>query len=162
MNRTEFLEALRMQLSGQMQDSKASAHLRYYRDYIDGEMSKGRSEEEILSELGDPRLIAKTLLDTDSETNQRIYESSYDSQESGSWAYEDSGYDRSDTDRRDYGHVKKHSYRLDLTTWYGKLIVIAVTAVIIIGLIFLIGTVLPVIIIAALIISLISWIRRRL
>ena len=34
MNRKEFLEILRSQLAGQMQEGKAAAHIRYYEDYI--------------------------------------------------------------------------------------------------------------------------------
>ena len=65
MNRQEFLENLRSQLVGQMQEGKAAAHLRYYEDYIQSQVRGGRSEQEVLEELGDPRLIAKTLIDTD-------------------------------------------------------------------------------------------------
>lgn len=159
MNRTEFLEALRMQLAGQMQDNKASAHVRYYRDYIDEQIRRGRTEEEILAELGDPRLIAKTLLDTDPETGQGIYESGYDSAQRGNRVYEEHDYDGGMDGS--YGNRKHRSFHLDLTTWYGKLIVIAIAAIIIIGLLVLIGTVLPVIILAGIILWLISWIRHR-
>ena len=38
--------------------------LRYYDDYIRSERQKGRSEADIMEELGDPRLIARTILDT--------------------------------------------------------------------------------------------------
>ena len=34
MNRTEFLDTLRSQLSGQMHEGKVAAHVRYYEDYI--------------------------------------------------------------------------------------------------------------------------------
>ncbi|MDO4308110.1 MAG: DUF1700 domain-containing protein [Eubacteriales bacterium] len=164
MTKTEFLETLRIQLSGQIQAGKAEAHVRYYRDYIEEQTGRGRSEEEVLAELGDPRLIAKTLLDTDPESGQGIYESSgsgYGSQGYDSRVYEDAGYGSQEDSGNRQGHVKHHSYRLDLTTWYGKAIVIAIAAAVIIGLIILIGTVLPVIIIAGLILTLISWIRRR-
>ena len=75
MNKQEFLEALRKQLSGQMHEGKIAAHVQYYRNYIEEQVSKGRSEMEILCELGEPRLIAKTLLDTDSgSTEDIVYE----------------------------------------------------------------------------------------
>ena len=67
MNRKEFLEILRSQLAGQMQEGKAAAHIRYYEDYIQSQVRGGRSEQEVLQELGDPHLIAKTLIDTDDE-----------------------------------------------------------------------------------------------
>ena len=73
MNRQEFLENLRSQLVGQMQEGKAAAHLRYYEDYIQSQVRGGRSEQEVLEELGDPRLIAKTLIDTDDGSTQEDY-----------------------------------------------------------------------------------------
>ena len=70
MNRKEFLEILRSQLAGQMQEGKAAAHIRYYEDYIQSQVRGGRSEQEVLQELGDPHLIAKTLIDTDDGSTQ--------------------------------------------------------------------------------------------
>ena len=74
MNRSEFLETLRSQLTGQMHEGKVAAHVRYYEDYIQAQVRGGRSEQEVLAELGDPRLIARTLLDTDPDTGQENYE----------------------------------------------------------------------------------------
>ena len=73
MNRKEFLEILRSQLAGQMQEGKAAAHIRYYEDYIQSQVRGGRSEQEVLQELGDPHLIAKTLIDTDDGSTQEDY-----------------------------------------------------------------------------------------
>ena len=73
MNRKEFLEILRSQLAGQMQEGKAAAHIRYYEDYIQSQVRGGRSEQEVLQELGDPHLIAKTLIDTDDGNTQEDY-----------------------------------------------------------------------------------------
>ena len=39
MNRKEFLEILRSQLAGQMQEGKAAAHIRYYEDYIQSQVT---------------------------------------------------------------------------------------------------------------------------
>ena len=75
MNRKEFLEILRSQLAGQMQEGKAAAHTRYYEDYIQSQVRGGRSEQEVLQELGDPHLIAKTLIDTDDGSTQEDTES---------------------------------------------------------------------------------------
>ena len=70
MNRTEFLDTLRSQLSGQMHEGKVAAHVRYYEDYIQSQVRSGRDEQQVLDELGDPRLIARTLLDTDVDNGQ--------------------------------------------------------------------------------------------
>ena len=50
MNRTEFLDILRSQLSGQMQEGKVAAHIRYYEDYIQSQVRSGRPEKEVLDE----------------------------------------------------------------------------------------------------------------
>ena len=73
MNRTEFLTILRNQFAGQMQEGKAEAHIRYYEDYIQSQVRKGRTEEDVLGELGDPRLIAKTLIETEDSQPQAGY-----------------------------------------------------------------------------------------
>ena len=67
------MEILRSQLAGQMQEGKAAAHIRYYEDYIQSQVRGGRSEQEVLQELGDPHLIAKTLIDTDDGSTQEDY-----------------------------------------------------------------------------------------
>lgn len=144
MNKAEFLEILREQLSGQMQEGRIAAHVQYYRDYIDSQLRDGREEMSVLAELGDPRLIAKTLLDTNAEAGQEIYENS------GSYQ----GY--SGSGNAQGGYVKKHTYKLNLSTWYGKLIVILAAALVMIGLVIVIGTILPIVVVVGVIVYIIS------
>ena len=61
MNKEEFLAELRSCLEGKMSPSEIGSNVDYYSAYIDGEIMKGRSETEVLEELGPARLIAKTL-----------------------------------------------------------------------------------------------------
>lgn len=63
MNREQFIDTLRRALYGKVDDYTLSDHIRYYESYILQEMAKGRSEQEVLDELGDPRLIARTILE---------------------------------------------------------------------------------------------------
>ena len=119
MSRREFLEVLRGQLSGQMTQGRAAAHVRYYEDYIQSQVRNGRSESDVLAELGDPRLIAKTLIDTDDSA--AVYdESGYSEESYGADDYADNGTESS--------AGKARSFKLDLSTWYGKAIVIATTS----------------------------------
>ena len=67
MTKKEFLNILYEQLSDQMPEAKASAHTQYYHDYIQDAIKRGQKEKQVLDSLGDPRLIAKTLIDTDAE-----------------------------------------------------------------------------------------------
>lgn len=64
MNKREFLEKLRQALIGRVASSVVAENVKYYEDYINVEVRKGRSEEEVLNQLGDPRLIARTIAET--------------------------------------------------------------------------------------------------
>ena len=61
MTRDKFLQELRIALQGRVPQKEANEQLRYYENYIIEESRKGRTEAEVLAELGDPRLIAKTI-----------------------------------------------------------------------------------------------------
>ena len=63
MTKNEFLNGLEAALLEQMNISEAAPHIRYYRDYIENEINKGKTEEEVMSGLQNPRLIAKTIVD---------------------------------------------------------------------------------------------------
>lgn len=146
MYRTEFLDILRTQLSGQMHEGKIAAHLRYYEDYIQSKVRAGTPEDEVIAQLGDPRLIAKTLLDTD--TGEEVYE-------------ESRSYSESDTGDYEKQEEKNWKKKLNLSTWYGKLIVIAAAAAIIFLLISVLAAVLPFLIVLAVILYLISRWRKQ-
>lgn len=145
MYRAEFLDILKTQLSGQMHEGKIEAHLRYYEDYIQSKVRAGTPEEEVIAQLGDPRLIAKTLLDTD--TGEEVYE------ESRSYSESEAG---------NYGNQEEKTWKkkLNLSTWYGKLIVIAAAAVVIFLLVSVLAAVLPFLIVFAVIVYLISRWRK--
>lgn len=62
MEKQEFLDSLRRSLNGNLEPRRVEEHLRYYSDYIDSQLRQGISQEEVMYSLGDPRLIAKTLV----------------------------------------------------------------------------------------------------
>ena len=64
MNRQEFLEKLRTALNGKVSPGVVAENVSYYEENINTEIRKGRSEEEVLDSLGDPRLIARTIAET--------------------------------------------------------------------------------------------------
>ena len=77
MTKQEFLDGLRRSLSGGLEAAQINEHIRYYSDYIDSEIRRGVAEEEVMASLGDPRLIAKTLLgmeEADNVTEEYVYE----------------------------------------------------------------------------------------
>jgi len=71
MNKNEFLHALCEKLKEGLTASQMEEHVRYYSDYINQEESNGISEEEVIASLGDPVLLARTILETSSNETQR-------------------------------------------------------------------------------------------
>lgn len=67
MNKQEFIDRLRSALNGRVSPSLVTENINYYEDYINMEVRKGKSEEEVLQLLGDPRLIARTIIDTNAK-----------------------------------------------------------------------------------------------
>ena len=63
MKKQEFLDVLRRALNGNMAAASVEDNIRYYDGYFAAEEAKGRSEEEILNELGDARILARSLID---------------------------------------------------------------------------------------------------
>lgn len=69
MTKSEFLEKLESALGNDLSGSIIQENINYYSQYISDEVNKGRSEQEVTSELGDPWAIAQTIIDT--AENQR-------------------------------------------------------------------------------------------
>ncbi|MFR5602336.1 MAG: DUF1700 domain-containing protein, partial [Lachnospiraceae bacterium] len=63
MNKEEFLRKLTASLNGQVSQQVIQENIRYYDQYISDEVRKGNSEETVIADIGDPRLIAKTIVD---------------------------------------------------------------------------------------------------
>lgn len=75
MTKREFLEELKEVLSEQLPQNQVAEHVSYYMNYIEEQKQNESSEEEVLDMLGDPRLIARTILDTapNSRENQNYF-----------------------------------------------------------------------------------------
>lgn len=63
MDRYEFISALRAALNGKVPATTVEDNVQYYEEYIEVQLRQGKSEEEVLSALGDPRLLAKTIIE---------------------------------------------------------------------------------------------------
>ena len=101
-----------------MSEQAVKENLQYYKTYIEDEVKKGRTEKEVVEELGDPWIIAKTLIE--SPGGEQTYE---EAEEDNVSRYED---------RRQNVHI------LGLDTWWKK----AALILAIVGIIFGIGTLL--------------------
>lgn len=61
MSKYEFLDGLKKALASTNNQRLINENYEFYRNYIEEELKKQRSEEEIMEELGDPRLIANSI-----------------------------------------------------------------------------------------------------
>ena len=67
MDRREFIDKLQRALAGGLSSSLVAENVRYYEEYIDSEIRKGKSEAEVLNTLGDPRLLAKSIIEANKQ-----------------------------------------------------------------------------------------------
>lgn len=61
MDRYEFINELRKSMAGHFSAAEIQETVDYYEDYIDMQLRKGRSEQDVLTELGDPRLLTRSM-----------------------------------------------------------------------------------------------------
>ena len=139
MTKFEFSEKLRKALSGRVSHSIVNENVTYYERYIDSEIKKGRSEKEVLEELGDPRLLAKTIIDMAGE-------------DAGGYVEESEGH----TSGRAFSGK---TYRIPL--WVGLIILLLIIIVVfkIVGLV--LGARLPIVLPILLIYWLVKYFRRN-
>lgn len=145
MSRDEFLQGLQNALSGEVPPEIVRDNLRYYDDYMRAERQKGRAEAEILEELGDPRLIARTIIDTTPGAGSGGF-AEYRGGMFGGGSYSNSTYteyteDQAQTSgQRTYQNGNVHYY--DLNKWYWKLLGIVVVIMIVTLIIAVVGGIL--------------------
>lgn len=144
MNKEEFLQGLQNALSGEVPPEVVRDNLRYYDDYMRTERQKGRAEAEILEELGDPRLIARTIIDTTPGAGNggfAEYRGGFFTGGRTEDAY--AGYEEDpgqSTKQGVYHNGKVHYY--DLSKWYWKLAVMAVVILVLTMVIAVVGGIL--------------------
>lgn len=104
MNREKFLKELEKYLS-ELDSNEKKAVISFYSDYFDKQTAMGKTEEQVIDELGEPRLLAKSI-----KENYKNKGNSYD----------DSIPGRFDESRR----KKFKSTTINIDSWYSKLIAI--------------------------------------
>lgn len=147
MTRQEFLHELRIALQGEINQAAVNEHVNYYENYIIEESRKGRSEEEVITQLGNPRLIAKTLIDTTGQFGQTSGEQYY------------SEHDTSGTIRNEKGFHTDFSQNKGRVIRYGKILQIIIAALLIIIAANVVAFLLPIMVPVILIFIVISLIR---
>ena len=135
MNKAEFLEGLNAALAGEIDGREHQNVINYYSDYIDSKMREGISEEEVISSLGNPRLIAKSILQT--KGTKTTYDKTIHDRMSQE-TYENKAY-RTEFDlgkgfkagMNEEGQMEFRYKKLNFNSWYGKLILILLAIILI-------------------------------
>lgn len=127
MNKQEFIDRLRAALNGRVSPELVAENIHYYEDYINMEIRKGRTETEILQALGDPRLIARTIIETNGKNEQSDYQNA-DYQSNG---YRNTGY-QGGGNTEPSGEIHRKIFRLPLWAW---IIIITMVVILLMGVI---------------------------
>lgn len=123
MSREEFLKRLEEALAGEVPVSVIRENLNYYGNYISQETSKGRTVEEIVEEIGDPRLIARTIIDS--------CEAAGETADQGAHSYGDDSYGQGNYSTGAGENPIPGLHYFDLNKWYWKLLLIVIVFLIV-------------------------------
>ncbi len=138
MNKREFLDTLRQALQGEVSPDITEQNIRYYDDYISSHSIHG--EDAVLEELGNPRLIAKTIIESDKMAREKGRYTNRSGYQEDRY-YQKAEYDdeEKEDDRRN-GHRRNSIFFTGLR-WYHKAVLWAVLIVFLL-LLFFVGRVL--------------------
>ena len=93
MTKNEFLDKLRAALTGKVSAALVEENMTYYKEYIESQVRMGKSEQEVMEILGDPRLIARTIVQTNgTETVEDVDYREKTSYDDNSGGYDKDGY----------------------------------------------------------------------
>lgn len=125
MTRQDFLEELKNALSGEVPAEVLMDSYRYYANYIEEELRNGRTEDEILEELGKPSLIARSIIAA--QTGARVADVEYMEDGTTRNVRRKGAFDKNGKSNRIH---KEFVFEFD--SWYAKLLYIAVIVLILI------------------------------
>lgn len=129
MTKSEFLDQLRTSLTGEIPDVEVENNIKFYDDYI-GTKSNEISYEEVMEQLGAPRLIAKTIVETYQISHAPLYNSKkHERAYKDVHTTDDSDYeDQQNTRSEESNHYERNSnFQIHSSiTWYQKLLLIVV------------------------------------
>jgi len=115
MNKEEFLRELEEALAGDVPEAVIRDNVSYYGSYLTQEMAKGRSVEEIVGEIGEPFIIAKTIIEHCEASGECAGGDGYGNYQE---SYDDGG---SRSQRQNQSPFSNMHY-IDLNKWYWKLL----------------------------------------
>ncbi|WP_455716913.1 DUF1700 domain-containing protein [Anaerosporobacter sp.] len=129
MTKEEFIKDLRESLYTEIPSIEIENNVRYYSEYIDNQLRSGRTIDQVMGELGDPRLIARTIIET-SKLGKTNYNNTYDN------SYQEEYPNGSDSyNDNEHGYSKTYNFNGKIPLRY-RILGIAILALIIMVIIF--------------------------
>lgn len=126
MSKQEFIDRLKAALNGRVAPNLVQENVNYYEEYINTQIRMGRSESEVLDTLGDPRLIAKTIIETSGQGRTDTYDGT-DYQNEG---YRNAGYQNAGYQNTGNVYQQKSSKTFHIPGWVWLIIVVLVVVLI--------------------------------
>lgn len=131
MTKQEFLDELRQSLSGEVSSEAVMDSYRYYSNYIEDEMRNGKTEEEVVEELGRPALIARSIIaaHTGEREVDEIYTEDGKTKRVKNNPFAKSGIfnEKSETEKAQQQREKeKKPFVFDFTAWYAKVLYVLI------------------------------------
>ena len=153
MTKRDFLSGLRTALSFKVSASVVEENIRYYEEYIAAQVRMGRKESEVVDELGDPRLLARSIADASRSVGDG------NGANSDSY-YGDAHYDTENAKDEKYG--KSFGAKiLRLPTWCLKLIGILVAFLVLYIVISFLSFLAPILIPVILVLTVVRWFGKE-
>ena len=163
MTSAEYINELKQSLAGEVSPQVIQETVNYYGKYIIDEVNAGKTEEQVIEELGPARLIAKTIIDAKEGAARKQEAQQAEEQR------------RTERENRHFEAGLNEDGKLDikygkfsLNSWYGKLLlilavilVLVILGAIVVGLFNLLWFLLPIIAVVALVLGLV-WVFRQM
>lgn len=119
MTKQEFLEELKQALSGEVSAEAMMDSYRYYASYIEEEIQNGKTEEQVLKELGKPSLIARSIIAA--QSGERIVDVEYTEDGRTRRVSRRSNAKQNKDERQD----KRH-FEFSMHSWYAKILYVVI------------------------------------
>lgn len=156
MDRGEFLSILRESLEGCVPMDEVEKNIVFYRNYFE---ESEQSDREIIEELGDPRLIARTIIEAYKASKGPMADY-YTEQARSEYSHVHSGQYDDSFDRTDgYSGGKPHWYQKTLR-WTAVFLVLAVLVILAVTVVSVFIYVLPVVLLVIIIKMLMDYFKR--
>lgn len=131
MTKQEFLDELRQVLSGEVSSECIMDSYRYYSTYIEEKMRGGKSEEQVVEELGRPSLIARSIIAAHSGEREvdEIYTEDGKTRRVKNNPFAQSSVFGSKEDKEQkqaQSKREKKPFVFDFTAWYAKVLYVLI------------------------------------